>query len=413
VQPRIERWSFPARGRTTHALNFAALSAVLLCLALTAMPSLAQKRYGPGVTDSEIKIGQTMPYSGPVSAWSTLGRAEAAYFRMINERGGVNGRQINLLSLDDGYSPPRTVEQTRRLVEQEEVLLLFSSFGSPTNTAILRYVNAKAVPHVFIAAIGTRWNDPQHFPWSMALWQDQRTETAVHARHLLKNRPRARIAVLYQNDDYGKEYLKTLKEALGDKAGAVMAEASYEVTDPTVDSQIVALKSSGADTLFTFASPKFAAQSIRKTYDIGWRPYHVVAQPGSSVASVLKAAGFERASGVVSASFLKDPTDPQWQNDAAMKEWTAWMKKYYPEGDLTDWYNVFGYILAQSMVHLLQQCGDDLTRENVLRQMSNLKGLELPMLLPGIRINTTPTDYLPIKQMRLLRFDGARWVSLE
>jgi ABC-type branched-subunit amino acid transport system substrate-binding protein len=386
---------------------------VLLWLALTAMPSLAEKRYGPGVTDSEIKIGQTMPYSGPVSAWSTLGRAESAYFRMINERGGVNGRRINFLSLDDGYSPPRTVEQTRRLVEQEEVLLLFSSFGSPTNTAILRYVNTKKVPHVFIAAIGKSWNDPQRFPWSMALWQDQRTETAVHARYLLKNRPRARIGVLYQNDDYGKEYLKTLKEALGDKAGAVIAEASYEVTDPTVDSQIVALKSSGADTLFTFASPKFAAQSIRKTYDIGWRPYHVVAQPGSSVASVLKAAGFERANGVVSASFLKDPTDPQWQNDAAMKEWTAWMKRYYPQGDLTDWYNVFGYILAQSMVHLLEQCGDDLTRENVLRQMSNLKGLELSMLLPGIRINTTPTDYLPIKQMRLVRFDGARWVSLE
>jgi ABC-type branched-subunit amino acid transport system substrate-binding protein len=391
----------------------AALSAPLISLALAGAPALAQKSYGPGVSDTEIKIGQTMPYSGPVSAWSTLGKAEAAYFRMINEQGGINGRKINLLSLDDGYSPPRTVEQTRKLIEQEQVLLLFSSFGTPTNTAILRYVNAKRVPHLFIAAIGRNWADPEHFPWSMALWQDQKTETAVHARYVLQARPNARIGALYQNDDFGKEYIRTLKEALGEKAGLVIAETSYEVTDPTVDSQIVTLKSAGVDTLFTFASPKFAALSIRKVYDLGWKPYHVVAQPGSSVASVLKAAGFHRAVGLVSASFLKDPTDPQWRNDRAAKEWAAWMKRYYPEGDPTDWYNVFGYTLAQAVVYVLRQCGEDLSRENVMRKATGLTDLELPMLLPGIRINTSPTDYLPIKEVRLMRFDGARWVAME
>lgn len=374
----------------------------------------AEKNYGPGVTDTEIKLGQTMPYSGPLSAWGTLGRAEAAYFAMINEQGGINGRKVKLISLDDGYSPPRTVEQTRKLIEQDAVLLLFSSFGTPTNTAILRYMNAKQVPQLFIAAIGSKFQDSQHLPWTMALWQDQRTEVVEHVRYLLKNRPNAKVAVLYQNDDYGKGYLQPLKDALADKAATmIVAQASYEVSDPTVDSQIITLKSSGADTLFTFASPKFAALSIRKTYDIGWRPYHVVAQPGSSVASVLKAVGFERATGLITASFLKDPTDPQWQNDRSMQEWTAWMKKYYPEGDLTDWYNVFGYTLAQAMVHVLTQSGDDLTREAVMRQAASLKNLELPMLLPGIKINTSATDYLPIKKMRLARFDGKRWVSLE
>jgi branched-chain amino acid transport system substrate-binding protein len=386
---------------------------VLAGLTVLSRVASADKQYGPGVTDSAIKIGQTMPYSGPVSAWATLGRAQAAYVRMLNEQGGIGGRQIELVSLDDGYSPPRTVEQTRKLVEQENVLLLFSSFGTPTNTAIHKYVNAKKVPHLFIASIGSKWADPQHFPWTMALMQDQSTEAAAQAAWLLKNNPKAKVGVLFQNDDFGKDYLKGLKDALGQKAAAmIVGEASYEVSDPTIDSQIIALQSSGADTLFTFASPKFAALSIRKTYDIGWRPLHIVAQPGTSVGSVLNPAGLEKSVGLIAASFLKDPTDPQWRDDPAMKAWLAWMKKYYPEGDTTDWVNVFGYTLAQAMVHVLQQCGDNLTRENVMAQAAQLKDLGLPMLLPGIRISTSATDYRTIKQLQLQRFDGKRWVRL-
>ena len=373
----------------------------------------ADKQYGPGVTDAAIKIGQTMPYSGPVSAWATLGRAEAAYFRMLNEQGGVGGRKVDLLSLDDGYSPPRTVEQTRRLVEQEEVLLVFSAFGTPTNTAIHKYLNVKKVPHLFVAAVGTKWADPQHFPWTMAFMQEQSTEAAAHTAWLLKTHSNAKIGVLYQNDDFGKDYLKGLKDALGARgASMIVAEASYEVTDPTIDSQIIALKSSGADTLFTFASPKFAALSIRKTFDIGWRPLHIVAQPGTSVGSVLKPAGLEKAVGLVAASFLKDPTDPRWRDDPGMKGWVAWMQKYYPEGDVTDWVNVYGYTIAQAMVHVLQQCGDNLTRENVMAKAAQLKDLELPLLLPGIKINTSASDFRTIKEMQLQRFDGKRWLRL-
>ena len=382
-------------------------------LATLTPPVSAEKQYGPGVTDSAIRIGQTMPYSGPVSAWATLGRAEAAYFTMLNERGGVGGRKIELISLDDGYSPPRTVEQTRRLVEQEDVLLVFSAFGTPTNSAIQKYLNAKKVPHLFLAAMANKWADPQHFPWTLALWHDQNAETAVFAAWLLKSRPNAKIGLLYQNDDFGKDYVKGLKAALGQKAGVmIVAEASYEVTDPTVDSQVIALKSAGADTLFTFASPKFAALSIRKTYDIGWHPVHFVAHPGTSVGSTLRPAGLEKSVGVIAASFLKDPTDPEWRDDPAMKAWLAWMKKYYPEGDLTDWFNVLGYTFAQALVHVLQQCGDSLTRENVMAQATQLKQLELPMLLPGIRISTSPTDYHTIKQLQLQQFDGKRWVRL-
>ncbi len=387
------------------------LAAALLGVAL--QPAWGAKQYGPGVTDSEIKVGQTMPYSGPVSAWATLGRAEAAYFKMLNEQGGVNGRKIDLVSLDDGYSPPRTVEQTRKLVEQDEVLAIFSPFGTPTNTSIQRYLNAKKVPHLFLAAIGTKWADPQRFPWSIALWQDQYTETAVHAKWLLNSHPNAKIAVLYQNDDFGKDYLKGLKDSLGQKAAAmIVGEASYEVTDPTIDSQIIALKSSGADTLVSFASPKFAALSIRKIYDIGWKPLHIVAQPGTSVGSVLRPAGLEKSVGLIAASFLKDPTDPQWRDDPAMKAWLTWMQKYYPEGDVTDWFNVYGYTVAQALVHVLKQCGDNLTRESVMSQATSLKDLELPLLLPGIRINTSATEYHTIKQLRLQRFDGKQWVRL-
>jgi branched-chain amino acid transport system substrate-binding protein len=373
--------------------------------------AFAAKTYGPGVTDTEIKIGQTMPYSGPASAYGTAGRAEAAYFAKINAEGGVNGRKIQLLSLDDSYSPPKTVEQTRRLVEQDEVLLIFGSLGTAANTAIHKYLNAKEVPQLFIATADMKWGDPQRFPWTMALYPNQRTLGTLYASYILKSRPGARIAVLYQSDDYGKDYLKAFKGALGEKAGKmIVAEASYEVSDPGIDSQIISLKSSGADILLDLATPKFAAQAIRKTYDIDWHPLHFVPSGSTSIPAVMRPAGLDKSVGMISAAFLKDPGDPQWKDDPAVKEWLAWMKKYYADGDIAEQYNVYGYSAAQALVQVLKQCGDDLTRENVMRQAANLKDLQLPMLLPGIRINTSATDYTPIKQMQLQRFDGTRWV---
>jgi len=387
-------------------------TAAIVLLAMLAWTNAhADKRYGPGVTDSEIKIGQTMPYSGPLSAFGTIGRAEAAYFDMINQKGGINGRKIRLLSLDDGYSPPRTIEQTRKLVESEEVLLLFSSFGTPTNTAALKYLNAKHVPQLLIAATGMKWGDPKNYPWTMAFLPSQRTGSAGYAQYVLKNRPNAKVAVLYQNDDFGKDYLKALREHFGAKADKmIVAEIAYESTDPSVDSQIATLKGAGADTLFSFASPKFAAQAIRHAYDIGWKPLHFVVYTSSSVKAVLTPAGLDKAVGLMSSTFVKDPTDPQWKDDAAVKEWRAWMESYYPGGDRLEIYNIYAYINAQLLVHVLKQCGDDLSRENIMKQAGNLKNLELPLLLPGIRINTSPTDYDPIEQLQLMRFDGKEWV---
>jgi branched-chain amino acid transport system substrate-binding protein len=384
---------------------------LLPLLALTASPAPAEKKYGPGVTDTEIKIGQTMPYSGPVSAFGTMGRAEAAYFEMVNAAGGVNGRKIRLLSLDDGYSPPRTIEQTRKLVESEEVLLLFSSFGTPPNTAAMKYLNAKGVPQLFIAATGMKWGDPRNFPWTMAFLPSQWTGTAGYVQYLLENRPDAKIAVLNQNDDFGKDYVKALRDHLGARADRmIVAEASYESTDPSVDSQIVTLKSSGANTLFSFASPKFAAQSIRKVHDIGWKPLHFIPYSATSVTAVLQPAGLEKSVGVISSAYVKDPTDPQWKNDAAARDWLAWMKKYYPDGDVAEIYNVYAYTNAQLLVYVLKQCGDELTRDRVMKEAGNLRKLELPMLLPGVSINTSPTDYDPVKQLQLMRFDGREWV---
>ena len=384
---------------------------LLLACALLATSSYAEKRYGPGVSDSEIKIGQTMPYSGPLSAFGTIGRAQSAYFEMLNRAGGVNGRKINLISLDDGYSPPRTVEQTRKLVESDEVLLLFSSFGTPTNTAALKYLNAKRVPQLLIAATGMKWGDPKSYPWTMAFLPSQKTGSAGYAQYVLKNRPDAKIAILYQNDDFGKDYVKALRDHFGAKADAmIVAEAAYESTDPSVDSQIATLKSSGADTLFSFASPKFAAQSIRRSYDIGWKPLHFVVYTSISVKAVLQPAGLDKAVGLMSSTFVKDPTDPQWKDDPAIKEWRTWMEAYYPGGDISEIYNIYAYLNAQLLVHVLKLCGDDLTRENVMRHAGNLKNLELPLLLPGIRVNTSATDYDPIEQLQLMRFDGTQWV---
>ena len=385
---------------------------LIACVAsIAASTALAEKKYDPGASDTEIKVGSTNPYSGPASAYGTIGRSEAAYFKMINDQGGINGRKIHFISLDDGYSPPRTVEQVRKLVEEEQVLLLFQTLGTPSNTAIQKYMNAKRVPQLFVATGATKWGDPQHFPWTMGWQPNYQTEMHIYARYLLQNKPSARIAVLYQNDDYGKDYLKGLHDGLGQQAEKlIVKEVSYEVTDPTVDSQIVALQASGADTLFIIATSKFAAQAIRKAYDTGWKPMTFLNNVATSVAAVLQPAGLEKSVGVITALYYKDPTDPQWANDPAMKDWLAWMKKYYPEGNVADGYNVYGYAAAQTLVQVLKQCGDYLTRENLMRQAANLKNFEIPVLLPGIKINTSPTDFYPIEQVQLARFDGKRWV---
>ena len=390
----------------TQAL-FVALAAALA----TAIAQGADKKYGPGVTDTEIKLGQTMPYSGPASAYGAVGKSEVAFFEMINQQGGVNGRKIRLISLDDSYSPPKTVEQIRRLVEQEEVLAIFSPLGTAPNSAIHKYLNAKKVPQLLLHSSSNKWNDPANFPWSMSWPPNSATETHIYGRYLLQSRPAARIAVLYQNDDYGKDMLKGLRDALGSRAEQmVVAVASYEVTDATIDSQMVTLQASGADTFFNFATPKFAAQAIRKVYDLGWKPLHFVSYPASSVAAVLTPAGLEKSIGIVTGGFAKDPTDPGWRSDPGFQDWLAFMKKYYSEGDVTDQLNVWGYLTGQVMVQILKQCGDDLTRDNLMRQAANLKNYELPMYLPGIKMNTSPTDYRGIKQMHLMRFDGKKWV---
>jgi len=390
------------------------LATCLLLSASIAAAASPQGKYDPGASDTEIKIGQTMPYSGPVTAAAAIGKAEGAYFNMVNERGGVNGRKIKFLSLDDGYNPSRTVEQTRRLVEQDQVLLIFGSLGTANNSVIQRYLNSKQVPHLLIAAIGLKWNDPKSFPWTMSLAASPLVEMEALSRYLERRRPDAKIAVLYQNDDFGKDYVKATREALGAKASTmIVAEASYEVTDPSVDSQIVALKASGADTFLAFTTPKFGAFSIRKTYDIGWRPTRFVAFPSSSVATVLTPAGLDKSVGLLAAQYTKDPMDPAWKDDAEMREYVSWMKRYNPDGDVADSLNITGYMSAALMVEILRRCGDDLTRANVMRQATSLRDVKAPMLLPGISITTSPSDYRPIKQTQLRRFDGQRWAKVE
>ncbi len=370
----------------------------------------AQKKYGPGASDSEIKIGQTMPYSGPASAYGTVGKASAAYFEKINSEGGINGRKITFLSLDDGYTPPKTVEQVRKLVEQEGVLLLFGTLGTPTNSAIHKYVNAKKVPHLFLNTGATKWNDPKNYPWTMGYNLSYQAESRIYAKYLLQTKPTAKIAILYQNDDYGKDYVKGLKDGLGEKAKSmIVAEASYEVAEPAIDSQIIKLQASGADTFFNVTTPKFAAQAIRKAHDLGWKPLHILNQVSSSVGAVLTPAGLDKSVGLITASSYKDPVDPQWKDDAGMKDYLAFMKKYFPSADVTDVFNAVGYSTAQCLVHTLKQSGEDLTRENVMNQARNIKELQLPMLLPGIKINTSPEDHSVLSQAQLARFDGKEW----
>ena len=386
-------------------------ASAVLALALAATPAAAQKKYDPGASDTEIKIGQTMPYSGPASAYGTIGKAEAAYFKMINEQGGVNGRKINFISLDDAYSPPKTVEMVRRLVEQDEVLLVFQTLGTPSNTAIQKYMNAKKVPQLFVATGATKWNDPAGNPWTMGWQPNYQTETTIYAKHILQTKPNAKIAVLYQNDDYGKDYLKGLKDGLGDKAKSmIVAEASYEVSEPTVDSQVVQLQGSGADVFVNITTPKFAAQAIRKAFDIGWKPVQYLNNVSVGVGSVLTPAGLDKSVGLISTAYLKDPTDSQWASDPGMAKWAEFMKKYYPEGSLIDNTNVYGYTVAQALVQVLRQCGDNLTRENVMKQAASLRDFAPDTMLPGIKMNTGPKDFAPIESVQLARFDGKSWV---
>jgi branched-chain amino acid transport system substrate-binding protein len=373
--------------------------------------ALAAGQYDPGASDSAIKIGHTNPYSGSASAYGAIGRAIGAYFDKINDEGGINGRKIEFITLDDGYSPPRTVEQIRKLVEQEQVLLVFQSLGTPTNTAIHQYMNAKKVPQLFVATGATKWGQPDKFPWTMGWQPNYQSEARIYARYILDNRPDAKIGVLYQNDDYGKDYLEGFKTGLGDKAdGMIVEELSYEVTDPTVDSQIISLKNSGADVFFNITTPKFAAQAIRKAADIGWQPLHLLNNVSNSVGSVLTPAGLDKSTGLITSLYQKDPTDPQWQNTQDYGDWSAWMDKYNPEADKSDQFNVYGYNAAMTLVHVLEQCGDNLTRENVMAQAAHIQNLELPMLLPGVVINTSADDFFPIESMMLAKFDGEKWV---
>ena len=376
---------------------------------LFSSPASAQKKYDPGATDTEIKIGNIMPYSGPASAYGVIGKTEDAYFKKINAEGGINGRKINFISYDDAYSPPKAVEQARKLVESDQVLLIFQSLGTPSNTAIQKYMNAKKVPQLFVATGATKWGDPKDFPWTMGWQPTYQGESRIYAKYILDNYPNAKIGILYQNDDYGKDYIKGLKDGLGSKASMIVAEAPYETSDPTVDSQIVKLKAAGVDVLFNVTTPKFAAQAIKKVAELGWKPVHILNNVSASVGAVLKPAGLDNSTGVLSTDYLKDPNDPAWKDDPGVKAWNEFMDKYYPDGNKADRSTVYGYVVAQTLAQALKQCGDDLTRENVMKQAANLKDLKLDMLLPGISVNTSPTDFYPVEQEQMIKFNGERW----
>ncbi|PSO32946.1 ABC transporter substrate-binding protein [Bradyrhizobium sp. MOS002] len=390
--------------------KLAAASLALALIAASASTASAQKKYDTGATDTEIKIGNIMPYSGPASAYGIIGRTEAAYFKKINDEGGINGRKINFISYDDAYSPPKTVEQARKLVESDEVLFIFNSLGTPPNSAIHKYMNSKKVPQLFVATGATKWNDPQNFPWTMGWQPNYQSETQIYAKWLLKNKPDAKIAVLYQNDDYGKDYLKGLKDGLGAKAASmIVMEESYETSEPTIDNHIVKLKSTGADVFMNITTPKFAAQAIKKVAEIGWKPLHFLNNVSASVGSVLKPAGFENSQDIISADYLKDISDSTWNSDPGMKDFVAFMNKYFPDGDKLDHGTIVGYGVAQTLVQILKQCGDDLTRANVMKQAASLKNFRTEVLLPGVQINTSPTDFAPISQLQLEKFKGDKW----
>jgi branched-chain amino acid transport system substrate-binding protein len=386
-----------------------AAATVAAGLVVAAIPAAAQKKYDPGASDTEIKVGNINPYSGPASAYGLIGKTIEAYFKKVNAEGGINGRKINFISYDDGYSPPKTVEQARKLVESDEVLLVFNPLGTPPNSAIQKYLNSKKVPQLFVATGATKWNDPKDFPWTMGWQPNYQSETQIYAKYILKNFPNAKIGVLYQNDDYGKDYLKGLKDGLGSKTSMIVLEESYEVSQPTIDSNIVKLKSSGADVFVNITTPKFAAQAIKKNAEIGWKPVHFLNNVSASVGSVMKPAGFEAGQDIISSAYLKDPTDAQWKDDAGMKEWNVFLDKYYPEANRADGSVMFGYTVAQGLVQVLKQCGDNLTRENVMKQAASLKNFELGGLLPGVKVNTSATDFAPISQLQLMKFKGETW----
>jgi branched-chain amino acid transport system substrate-binding protein len=391
-------------------LRLAAFSAAVVILGATSSGALAQKKYDTGATDTEIKIGNIMPYSGPASAYGVIGTTETKYFQKINAEGGINGRKINFISYDDGYSPPKTVEQARKLVESDEVLFIFNPLGTPPNSAIQKYMNSKKIPQLFVATGATKWNDPKEFPWTMGWQPNYQSETQIYAKYILKEKPDAKIAVLYQNDDYGKDYLKGLKDGLGAKAASmIIIEESYETSEPTIDSHIVKLKSTNADVFVNISTPKFAAQAIKKTAEIGWKPLHFLNNVSASIGSVITPAGMENAQGIISSNYLKDPTDPQWKNDAGMKAWNEFLDKYFPEANRSDASVMYAYTVAQGLVHVLKACGDNLSRENVMKQAAGIKDLELGGLLPGIKVNTSATDFAPLAQLRLMRFKGDTW----
>ena len=392
-----------------HSL-FHFVTGTAVALALSASSAQAQKNYDPGATDTEVKIGQTVPFSGPASAYATIGKAQAAYFNMINQQGGVNGRKINLIQYDDAYSPPKAVEQVRKLVESDEVLLTFQIIGTPSNAAVQKYLNTKKVPQLFAATGATKFTDPKNFPWTLGFNPNYFVEGRIYGQYILKQYPNAKVGILYQNDDLGRDYLNGIKAGLGEKAATmVVAEASYEMTDPTIDSQILKLKSAGADLFFSASTPKFAAQAIKKNAELGWKPVHILDINATSVGAVMQPAGLEASKDVISVNYGKDPLDPTWKDDPGMKRYFEFMAKYYPEGDKNSSFNAYGYSTSQLMVHVLKQCGDNLTRENVMKQATNLRDVQLDLALPGIVGNTTPDDYRVNKQFQMMKFNGERW----
>ena len=394
----------PARMR-----GLMAMAAVATATIMTTTAASAEKKYDPGASDTEIKIGNIMPYSGPASSYGVIGKTEAAYFDKVNAEGGINGRKIKFISYDDAYSPPKAIEQARKLVESDEVLLIFQPLGTPSNSAIQKYMNAKKVPQLFVATGATKWGDPKNFPWTMGWQPNYQSEGRIYAKYILDHFPSGKIAVFWQNDDAGRDQVKGLRDGLGDKANMIVADKSYEVSDPSIDSQIVALHDSGADIFFSWAAPKGSAQAIRKVGELGWKPKFFLANVSTSVAGVLKPASLEFAKDIISTAYLKDPTDPAWKDDPGVQTWRAFMDKYYPDGDKTNSNNVYGYAVAQTMVQVIKQCGDDLTRENVMKQAASIKNFSSDVMLPGIKVNTGPDDFFPIEQMQLMRFDGEAW----
>ena len=389
--------------------RLAVFSAAVIFGVAVSGSAIAQKKYDTGATDTEIKIGNIMPYSGPASSYGLIGKTEEAYFRMVNDQGGINGRKINFITYDDGYSPPKAVEQARKLVESDEVLVVFNPLGTPSNSAIQKYLNSKKMPQLFVATGATKWNDPKGFPWTMGWQPSYQSEAQIYAKFILKEKPDAKIALFYQNDDFGKDYVKGLKDGLGAKASMIITEESYETTEPSIDSHIVKLKSTGADVFVSITTPKFAAQAIKKLAELQWKPMHIVANVSASVGSVLQPAGFENSQGLLSATYVKDGVDPQWKDDPGMKKWSAFIDKYMPGANRSDGNLVYGYGVAQTLVETLRKCGDDLTRANVMKQAASLKDFTPDTLLPGVKINTSATDFAPLSQLQMMRFKGENW----